>query len=242
MAVPLRRLLLVFYFIVFALAALAPANFIPVSFDSGGVTTGPITVPFIMALGVGIASTRSDKNSASDSFGLVSLCSIGPILSVLLLGSIYRPEQAVPHTTSIPDVSTTLEAAQYFWVSLPAYFREVAVALIPIAGLFLVFQVVTRRFKGNELLRIGLGLVYTYVGLVLFLCGVNVGFMPAGQDVYKRRGPDTAPPTPDPRASEPPQRHSVSHVQLAPESLHSVWLSLRITHKLYQKNSRNLYP
>ena len=161
MAVPLRRLLLVFYFIVFALAALAPANFIPVSFDSGGVTTGPITVPFIMALGVGIASTRSDKNSASDSFGLVSLCSIGPILSVLLLGSIYRPEQAVPHTTSIPDVSTTLEAAQYFWVSLPAYFREVAVALIPIAGLFLVFQVVTRRFKGNELLRIGLGLVYT---------------------------------------------------------------------------------
>ncbi len=95
MAVPLRRLLLVFYFIVFALAALAPANFIPVSFDSGGVTTGPITVPFIMALGVGIASTRSDKNSASDSFGLVSLCSIGPILSVLLLGSIYRPEQAV---------------------------------------------------------------------------------------------------------------------------------------------------
>ena len=181
MAVPLRRLLLVFYFIVFALAALAPANFIPVSFDSGGVTTGPITVPFIMALGVGIASTRSDKNSASDSFGLVSLCSIGPILSVLLLGSIYRPEQAVPHTTSIPDVSTTLEAAQYFWVSLPAYFREVAVALIPIAGLFLVFQVVTRRFKGNELLRIGLGLVYTYLGLVLFLCGVNVGFMPAGQ-------------------------------------------------------------
>ena len=180
MAVPLRRLLLVFYFIVFALAALAPANFIPVSFDSGGVTTGPITVPFIMALGVGIASTRSDKNSASDSFGLVSLCSIGPILSVLLLGSIYRPEQAVPHTTSIPDVSTTLEAAQYFWVSLPAYFREVAVALIPIAGLFLVFQVVTRRFKGNELLRIGLGLVYTYLGLVLFLCGVNVGFMPAG--------------------------------------------------------------
>ena len=134
-----------------------------------------------MALGVGIASTRSDKNSASDSFGLVSLCSIGPILSVLLLGSIYRPEQAVPHTTSIPDVSTTLEAAQYFWVSLPAYFREVAVALIPIAGLFLVFQVVTRRFKGNELLRIGLGLVYTYLGLVLFLCGVNVGFMPAGQ-------------------------------------------------------------
>ena len=84
--IPLRRLLLLFYFVVFALAFLAPRNFIPVSFDSGGVTTGPITVPFIMSLGLGIASTRSDKNSASDSFGLISLCSIGPILCVLLLG------------------------------------------------------------------------------------------------------------------------------------------------------------
>ena len=178
---PLRRLLLVFYFIVFSLAFLAPGSFIPVSFDSGGVTTGPITVPFIMSLGLGIASTRSDKNSASDSFGLISLCSIGPILCVLLLGIIYRPAEASSTMTAVPDVSTTALAARYFVQSFPTYFQEVAAALLPVAGLFLVFQLLTRRFKTGQLLRIGAGLLYTYLGLVLFLCGVNVGFMPAGQ-------------------------------------------------------------
>ncbi len=178
---PLRRLLLLFYGLVFLLALLAPSNFIPVSFDSGGVTTGPITVPFIMALGLGIASTRSDKNSASDSFGLVSLCSIGPILCVLLLGIIYRPEPAASSPNVVPSVATTAQAARYFEEAFPEYLGEVALALLPVAGLFLVFQLLTRRFKRGMLLRIGAGLLYTYVGLALFLCGVNVGFMPAGQ-------------------------------------------------------------
>ena len=134
-----------------------------------------------MALGLGVASSRSDKNSASDSFGLVSLCSIGPILSVLLLGILYRPEEATSAQTLIPQVDTTAQAAHYFWEALPDYFGEVALALLPIAGIFLVFQVISRWFKGNQLLRVGAGLIYTYLGLVLFLCGVNVGFMPAGQ-------------------------------------------------------------
>ena len=179
--VPLRRMLLVLYFAVFALAAAAPGNFIPVSFDSGGVTTGPITVPLIMSLGLGIASTRSDKNSASDSFGLISLCSIGPILCVLLLGIIYKPQEAASHLSVIPSIPTTAQAAQYFIQSFPTYLREVAMALLPVAGLFLVFQLLTRRFKRGQLIRIVTGLLYTYLGLVLFLCGVNVGFMPAGQ-------------------------------------------------------------
>jgi len=179
-SVPLRRLLLFFYALVFGLAALAPINFIPVSFDSGGVTTGPITVPFIMALGLGIASSRSDANSASDSFGLVSLCSIGPILAVLLLGVCYQPQE-VPYTAApIPEIATTADAARCFRDAFPIYFHEVATALAPIVGLFAVFQAATRRFRSNQLLRIGAGLIYTYLGLVLFLCGVNVGFMPAG--------------------------------------------------------------
>lgn len=178
---PLRRLLLLFYGVVFLLAAFAPANFIPVSFDSGGVTTGPITVPFIMALGLGVASSRSDKNAASDSFGLVALCSIGPILSVLLLGIVYQPDKAEQQLAAIPEVADTAAAARYFVHGFPEYFKEVAAALLPIALVFALFQLFTRKFRRGQLLRIVSGFAYTYLGLVLFLCGVNVGFMPAGQ-------------------------------------------------------------
>ena len=179
--VPLSRLLLIFYGAVFLVAAFAPADFIPVSFDSGGVTTGPITVPFIMAMGVGIASVRSDKNASSDSFGLVSLSSVGPVLAVLLLGIFYQPGDASYASVHLADVATTREAGEVFARALPHYAQEVAAAMVPLCALFLLFQLWSRRFKGRELLRIGSGLVYTYLGLVLFLCGVNVGFMPAGQ-------------------------------------------------------------
>ena len=180
--IPLAPALLALYIVVFVLSIFVPNEFLAVAFDSGGVTTGPITVPFIMALGVGIASARSDQNSASDSFGLVALCSIGPILSVLL-GILYRPAEALYSPSPMPEVATTLDAARAFETALPLYFEEVAVALLPIGGLFVVFQLLTRRFRGNQLLRIAAGLIYTYLGLVFFLCGVNVGFMPAGQTI-----------------------------------------------------------
>jgi hypothetical protein len=77
------------YALVFLLAAFTPSVFVPISFDAGGVTTGPLTVPFILSLGVGVASVMKGKSSSSDGFGLVALASIGPILSVLLLGVIY---------------------------------------------------------------------------------------------------------------------------------------------------------
>ncbi len=177
----LSTLLLIFYSIVLLLTILTPGSFIPVSFDSGGVTTGPITVPFIMSLGVGLASVRSDKHATGDSFGLVSLCSIGPVIAVLLLGSFYRPDSASYHGVSMADIATTRDAAHAFAAALPAYVREVAGAMVPICAMFFLFQLLTRRFKRNELLKIVSGLVYTYIGLVLFLIGVNVGFMPAGQ-------------------------------------------------------------
>ena len=179
--IPLRALLLILYGVTFLLAALAPSYFVPVSFDAGGVTTGPITVPFIMALGVGIASSRTDKNASSDSFGLISLCSIGPILMVLLLGVLYRPAPQAQELSELPAVPTTAAAARTFLEELPAYIKEVAIALLPILGMFLVFQLFTRRFRRNQLIRVATGLVYTYIGLTLFLTGANVGFMPAGQ-------------------------------------------------------------
>ena len=180
--IPLSRLLVGCYLFAFVLAIVfTPNDFIPVSFDSGGVTTGPITVPFIMALGVGLASVRNDKNATSDSFGLVALCSIGPILSVLILGVCYAPDSASYTPPALAEVATTRDAAREFAAALPHYAGEVAAAILPICGVFLLFQLLTRRFKRTQLLRIVSGLVYTYVGLVLFLTGVNVGFMGAGE-------------------------------------------------------------
>lgn len=179
--IPISYILIFFYGIVFLLAFFAPEDFIPVSFDSGGVTTGPVTVPFIMALGIGMASVRSDKNSNSDSFGLTAICSIGPILSVLILGICYHPEDAVYTPVSVAQLATTRDAAVEFMRAFPVYMKEVATALVPIALLFIVFQCIFRRFHKRQLLRIFSGFVYSYIGLVLFLTGVNVGFMPAGQ-------------------------------------------------------------
>lgn len=181
LGIPLSYLLVFLYLLIFGLTVLAPESFIPVAFDSGGVTTGPVTVPFIMAFGVGMASVRSDKNSSSDSFGLISLCSVGPILAVLLLGIVYRPAEVSYTPVSLADILTTRDAAREFAVAVPAYAKEVAVAILPIAALFLAYQLLFRRFHGIQILRIGAGLLYTYIGLVLFLTGVNVGFMPAGE-------------------------------------------------------------
>lgn len=179
--IPLNLVLIFFYTAVFIAAAFAPDTFIPVSFDSGGVTTGPVTVPFIMSMGVGLAALRTGKHSREDSFGLVALCSIGPVLAVLILGTFYRPDSAVYQMSDVADIITTQDAALEFAKALPAYFYEVAVAILPIVAMFLLFQTLTRRFRKRQILKITGGLIYTYAGLVLFLTGVNVGFMPTGQ-------------------------------------------------------------
>ncbi|NLT96006.1 MAG: DUF1538 domain-containing protein, partial [Clostridia bacterium] len=179
--IKLSHMLIVFYIIVFLLAMFVPQNFIPVAFDSGGVTTGPITVPFIMALGLGLATIRSDKDSHDDSFGLVALCSVGPILAVLLLGILYNPSSASYTSAQIPEVLTSRDVAMQFAIGLPHYFKEVFIALIPIIVFFAAFQLIFKRYRKHQLVKIAVGFVYTFLGLVLFLTGVNVGFLPAGQ-------------------------------------------------------------
>ena len=161
-------------------------GFYIVVFDSGGVTTGPITVPFIMALGLGLTAVRGDKNAESDSFGLVALCSIGPILSVLILGMIYNPEGAGYTPLSIPDIASTRELWLEFGHALPDYAKEVLLALAPILAFFVVFQVFFLKLRRKALVKILVGMLYTLVGLTLFLTGVNVGFMPAGNYIGKQ--------------------------------------------------------
>ncbi len=178
--ISLAYMLIGLYVIVFLLAYFAPGDFIAVAFDAGGVTTGPMTVPFIMAFGIGISAIRSDERAEDDSFGLVALSSVGPILSVLVLSLIYRPDSVEYVPDSIPDISDSVELWKLFAEELPAYMREMAVSLMPIIVFFVIFQLVFRRMQKRMLIKTAVGMIYTYVGLVLFLTGVNTGFMPAG--------------------------------------------------------------
>lgn len=178
--ISLSVLLMIFYAALIVISFFIPKEFLAVAFDSGGVTTGPMTVPFIMALGVGLASVRSDKNSASDSFGLVALSSVGPILAVLILGCFFKPTEAVYSLTDVETVVTTQDVVRVFAKGIPTYAKEVFVSLVPIVAVFVLFQIASRRYQRRQIKRIIVGLIYTYVGLVLFLCGVNVGFAPVG--------------------------------------------------------------
>ncbi len=161
----LSLLLVISYGVAFLLAFLVNPDFVPVAFDSGGVTTGPITVPFILSLGMGVAAARGDQASKDDSFGLVALCSIGPIISVLILGLIFP--------SNVQDVATN----NTIWT----YFKEVAIALLPIIAFFVVYQLLFLKISKKRFLKVIIGLVFTYLGLVLFLAGANLGFSPVAK-------------------------------------------------------------
>lgn len=176
----LSYILLGFYAFLFIFAYFVPADFLPVAFDSGGATTGPMTVPFIMALGIGVASVRSDSDAESDSFGLVAVCSIGPILTVMILGMIYTPEGSFDAIAAPMEFTDTSQLWMEFVTAFPTYIKEVALALAPIVIFFYIYQAVALRLPKQKMIRISVGIVYTFIGLVLFLTGVNVGFLPAG--------------------------------------------------------------
>ena len=184
----LSNILSIFYMLLFALALLLVVNerqdLLPMAFDSGGVTTGPITVPFIMALGVGISSVLGDKHSQENSFGLVALCSVGPVLAVLMLGVFSRGE--LNYTANFPLVEGSVLDAYLSNMSHVA--REVGIALGMIVVFFLICQFAFLKLPRRRLLKIGLGVVFTYVGLVLFLTAVNVGFMPVGYSLGRQMG------------------------------------------------------
>lgn len=179
----LSILLVTFYLAAFIVAIFVPEGFWSVSFDAGGVTTGPMTVPFIMSLGVGVASIRSDKKGQSDSFGLVALSSIGPIIAVLTLGIIFNiTEVEYPVETLVPPANTRGVFFEYLY-GFGDYALEVLIAIAPIIVFFLVFQLATRAFHKRQIAKIFIGFAYTFVGLVVFLTGANVGFMPVGREI-----------------------------------------------------------
>ena len=150
---PLAQVLIVLYSITFILLMFLPDEFIPVAFDSGGVTTGAMTVPFIIALGIGISSITNDNRSLEDSFGMVALCSIGPILSVIILGICYKPAEINYSSQEIITLYDTKELADRFIEAFPDYIREVAVALLPIVAIFMVFMLCTGGIKKKQFLK-----------------------------------------------------------------------------------------
>lgn len=176
----LSHILMLFYMLLFAMALMLVVAgnepLLPMAFDSGGVTTGPITVPFIMALGVGISSVLGDRRSKENSFGLVALCSVGPILAVLMLGIFSRNDL----TYEVPDYTVSEDILGAFLHTAEHTCREVAIALGLIVVFFTICQVAFLKLSRKQLKRIAVGVAFTYAGLVIFLTGVNVGFMPIG--------------------------------------------------------------
>ena len=178
--VKLSYLLIGCYIIVFTLSFFVPETFVPLAFDAGGVTTGPMSVPFIIAIGTGVASMRSDKGAETDGFGLTALCSVGPIIAVMILGIIYQPESFNVSSNEMAQIQNSKVLLSTFIVALPHYMEEVAIALLPIIAFFFIFIIFGHKITKNDLIRIVIGVLYTYVGLVFFLLGVNVGFLPVG--------------------------------------------------------------
>lgn len=177
---PLSSMLLYFYMILFALASLVIAmgngDFLPMAFDSGGVTTGPITVPFIMALGVGIAATIGGKDVGENSFGLIAMCSVGPILAVMLLGATADGELSY----QVPDYAIENGLGFALVEKILHTLKEVGIALGLIVLFFAILQITVLKLPGKKLGQITVGIAYTFFGLVIFLTAVSVGFMPIG--------------------------------------------------------------
>ncbi|MBR3534149.1 MAG: DUF1538 domain-containing protein [Clostridiales bacterium] len=178
--IDLSSLLMFFYMLLFALVALlferGKAGLLPLSFDSGGVTTGPVTVPFIMALGVGIAGTVGGKNAQENSFGLVSLCSIGPVLSMLVL-SIFSTGET---DFILPDYSVVTILNRGIGNAFAKTAGEIALAIGLIVSFFLILQITVLKLDRFSLMRIGAGIIYTFAGLVIFLTAAMIGYMPVG--------------------------------------------------------------
>lgn len=178
----LSAIIIFFYMVLFMLGMLmisfGKETFVPLAFDSGGVTTGPITVPFIMALGVGVAGAIGGKHASENSFGLIALCSVGPIIA--LMGLVLASKGDLTYELSVASYSIDASLGVNFIPAVLKVMKEVAIALGLIVAFFLVLQFVALKLSKTKLLQIGFGICYTFIGLVVFLTAVAVGFMPVG--------------------------------------------------------------
>lgn len=177
-------IIIILCMITFILSYFAPSELVPLAFDSGGVTTGPLSVPLILALGTGLSAMRNDSKKKDDTFGMMALCSIGPVIIVLILGLIYKSKSTYD-VIEIVESANIMEMFRTYLNAFPIYFGEVLRSLGPIVIMFVVYNLIFLRLRWKDLNKIFVGLIYTYIGLSIFLAGVNIGFMPMGYLVGK---------------------------------------------------------
>ena len=172
----LNKMLFIGYSICLVLMFFVSEEFVPIAFDSGGVTTGTISIPFIMTLGMGLTANRIDSSAKESGFGLVSLCSVGPIIMVLLLGLFYKGSGSYEVEEFVREGITFLDYGRQLWISI----KDVVVSISPIIGVFMIYQLITKEVDKWEMHKIVFGLIITMIGLVFFFTATNVGFMDMG--------------------------------------------------------------
>ena len=178
--IKLSVLLLISYGAVLILSFFAPQQFVPIAFDSGSVTTGPISVPFLISFGLGLSAVRRSEKD-DDSFGLIALCSVGPILSVMFLSLFLK--SATPDATS--TVASTISVGEEVFSSLAKSFKDVAIVLLPIIAIFVIFQIFSFHYSKQKVVKMLLGFFFVYLGIVIFLAGVECGYLPMGTLIGK---------------------------------------------------------
>ncbi len=192
----LKWTLFIAYTILFALAMFAPTSFFGIAFDSGGATTGPMTVPFIMALGLGVSSVRDDNNN---SFGLTGVCSIGPVMGVLIYAIVLNcmlvecPQSGCIETNTnvinnVVSTSSTTGDVETFSQIVGHVFRESLISISPLFALFVIFQIFLLKMTKRQVIRIIIGFIYAFIGLTVFLIGVNAGFSQTGAELGQKLG------------------------------------------------------
>ena len=175
------------YTILFAFAIAAPKSFIGIAFDSGGATTGPMTVPFIMALGLGVSAARDDNKN---SFGLTGVCSVGPVMAVLIYAIVLKKLMVEPidSISNVVSTGSTTGATSTFLSVAGHVFKDALISIAPLFALFVVFQIFLLKMTKRQVIRIIIGFIYALAGLTILLIGVNSGFMQAGAELGKKLG------------------------------------------------------
>lgn len=178
---PLNKLLTIIYIVILGLAIFTTPEFLAISFDASGATTGAMTVPFILALSLGVAYLKNKKSQDDDSFGLVGIASTGAIVAVLFMSVFTKTDKITGSVESVSDSSKAI--LQPFIEVIPTISKEILIALLPLIITFIIFQILSFKLSGKSVKKILKGLLYTFIGLVFFLTGVNAGFMEVGNIV-----------------------------------------------------------